>query len=187
VERADIQAGQTVAIFGPGPLGCLLAMVAAARRARVIMVGRPGWRLDRVRGLGSWACVEGRAPAEALAAIRDRTEGRGAEVTIDATGRPEVWEEAVDAVARGGTVVFFGGCAPGTTIGLDTRRVHYEELALLGAFHHTPAVIRRAIALLEDDAVRPDALITHRMPLDAVPEALALMARGEALKVLIEP
>ena len=187
IERADVQAGQTVVIFGPGPLGCLLAMVAAARQTRVILVGRPGWRLEQVRALGSWECLEASAPAEVLVAIRDRTHGRGAEVAIDATGRPEVWEQAVDAVGRGGTVVFFGGCAPGTSIGLDTRRVHYEELALLGAFHHTPATIRRAIDLLEADAVAPDVLITHRMPLDAVPEALALMARSEALKVLIEP
>jgi L-iditol 2-dehydrogenase len=108
-------------------------------------------------------------------------------VTIDATGRAEVWEQAVDTVGRGGSVVFFGGCAPGTTVRLDTRRLHYEELALLGAFHHTPAVIRRAIALLESGALAPDALITHRMALDRVPEALALMARSEALKILIEP
>jgi L-iditol 2-dehydrogenase len=160
-------------------------MVATARRARVIMVGRPGWRLDRVRALGGWECLE--ASPDVAADIRARTEGRGAEVTIDATGRAEVWEQAVDTVGRGGSVVFFGGCAPGTTVRLDTRRLHYEELALLGAFHHTPAVIRRAIALLESGALAPDALITHRMALDRVPEALALMARSEALKILIEP
>ena len=64
---------------------------------------------------------------------------------MDATGRPEVWEQAVDAAGRGGIVLFFGGCAPGTTIRLDTRRMHYEELTLLGAFHHTPEMIRRAV------------------------------------------
>jgi L-iditol 2-dehydrogenase len=84
-------------------------------------------------------------------------------------------------------VVFFGGCAPGTAVRLDTRRVHYEELALLGAFHHTPTMIRRAVALLESGGVVPDVLITHRMTLGRVPDALALMARSEALKVLIEP
>ena len=84
-------------------------------------------------------------------------------------------------------MVFFGGCAPGTTVPLDTRRVHYEELALLGAFHHTPDLIRRAVALLESGALAPTACITHRMALDAVPAALDLMARSEALKVLIEP
>ena len=115
------------------------------------------------------------------------TAGRGAEVAIDATGRPEVWEEAVDATGRGGSVVFFGGCAPGTSITLDTRRAHYEELTLLGAFHHTPELIRRAVDLMESGVLVPDGLITHRMPLEAVRQALDLMAKGEALKVLIEP
>jgi L-iditol 2-dehydrogenase len=187
IERANVQAGQTVAVLGHGPLGCLLAMVAAARRARVIVVGRAGWRLARVQALGLGECVDASASADPAAEIRALTGGRGAEVTIDATGRPDVWEQAVNTVGRGGCVVFFGGCAPGTRIELDTRRVHYEELALLGAFHHTPETIRRAVALVQSGALQPDGLITHRMALSAVKEALDLMARSEALKVLIEP
>jgi L-iditol 2-dehydrogenase len=93
----------------------------------------------------------------------------------------------MDAVTRGGTVVFFGGCAPGTTVPLDTRRVHYEELTLVGAFHHTPETIRRAVDLLDSGAVNPEGLLTHRMGLADVREALGLMSRGEALKVLIQP
>jgi L-iditol 2-dehydrogenase len=93
----------------------------------------------------------------------------------------------MDAVGRGGCVVFFGGCAPGTTVSVDTRRAHYEELALLGAFHHTPELIRRAVELLEANIVEPEALITHRRDLGGVREALDLMATGDALKVLIEP
>jgi L-iditol 2-dehydrogenase len=84
-------------------------------------------------------------------------------------------------------VVFFGGCAPGTTVSVDTRRAHYEELALLGAFHHTPELIRRAVELLEANTLEPEALITQRMGLGGVREALDLMATGHALKVLIEP
>jgi L-iditol 2-dehydrogenase len=84
-------------------------------------------------------------------------------------------------------VLFFGGCAPGTSIQLDTKRVHYEELTLVGAFHHTPALIRHAVELLTGGAVVPDGLLTHRMGLPDVPSALALMTKGEALKVLIEP
>ena len=84
-------------------------------------------------------------------------------------------------------MVFFGGCAPGTTVRVDTRRAHYEELTLVGAFHHTPELIRQAVEALETGAVVPDGLVTHRMGLDGVHEALDLMARGDALKVLIEP
>jgi L-iditol 2-dehydrogenase len=187
VERAQVDGGQTVVVFGHGPLGCLLAMVAAARKARVILVGKRGWRLDQVRRLGIAEVLDATASADIVADLKAATAGRGAEVTIDATGRPEVWRQAMDAVGRGGCVVFFGGCAPGTTVSVDTRRAHYEELALLGAFHHTPELIRRAVELLEANTIEPEALITQRMGLGGVREALELMATGKALKVLIEP
>jgi len=184
IERARVESGQTVVVLGHGPLGCLLGMLAASRRARVIMVGKAGWRFDRLKMLGFARWLDATA-GDVVAAIRDATGGRGAEVTVDATGRPEVWEQAVEAVARGGRVLFFGGCAPGTTIRLDTRRTHYEELTLLGAFHHTPETIRGAVEALASGALVPDGLISHRMPLEEVGQALALMAKGEALKVLI--
>ena len=187
IERGRVEDGQTVVIFGHGPLGCLLAMAAAARKARVILVGKAGWRLDRARTLDIGDCVDATATPDVVRAVRAATGGRGADVTIDATGRPEVWQQAVDAVGRGGCVVFFGGCAPGTSIQVDTRRAHYEELALLGAFHHTPGLIRRAVELLESTVLDPHGLLTHRMGLDGVREALELMATGQAMKVLIEP
>jgi L-iditol 2-dehydrogenase len=187
VDRGRVEAGMTVAVIGHGPLGCLLALSAAQRKARVILVGKPGWRLDRVRGLGVAECVEVSGVHDLAGRLREMTGGRGPEVVIDATGRPEVWEGAVTAVGRGGTVVFFGGCAPGTTVAVDTRRAHYEELSLVGAFHHTPAMIRQAVGLLESESLVPDGLLTHVMGLERVREALGLMERGEALKVLIEP
>jgi L-iditol 2-dehydrogenase len=186
VQRARVEAGQTVAIFGHGPLGCLLAMVAASLKANVVIVGKAGWRFERVKALGLGPCIDATA-GDVLATLRDVAGGSGVDVAMDATGRPEVWEQCVDATAAGGSVLFFGGCAPGTSIRLDTKRVHYEELTLVGAFHHTPALIRHAVELLTSGAVVPDALLTHRMGLEGVPSALALMTKGEALKVLIEP
>jgi len=186
IERARVETGQTVVVLGHGPLGCLLALAAKAGGARVIIVGKAGWRLERVRGLALAECLDASAD-EVVAAVRARTGGRGADVTIDATGRPEVWEQAIEAVGRGGRVVFFGGCAPGTSVRLDTRRAHYEELTLLGAFHHTPDLVRRAVALLTSGELVPDGLVTHRMGLERVEQALGLMAAGQALKVLIEP
>jgi len=185
IERARVEAGMTVAVIGQGPLGCLLALVAAQRGARPLLVGKPGWRLDRIRELGIAECLE--AGSDLAASLRAAAGGGGVDVAVDATGLPDVWEQAVASVGRGGTVVFFGGCAPGTTVTLDTRRVHYEELALVGAFHHTPALIRQAVELLESEALVTDGLLTHTMGLAQVPEALGLMERGQALKVLIEP
>ena len=84
-------------------------------------------------------------------------------------------------------MVLFGGCAPGTSVRVDTRRAHYEELTLVGAFHHTPGLIRRAVELLESGAIDPGPLVTHRMGLAQVKEALAMMERGETMKVLVDP
>lgn len=187
VERGRVEAGMSVVVFGPGPLGCLLAMVARSRGARVLLVGRAGWRLGRVETLGIAPCLDAHAGPDLIGAVRAFCGGQGADVTIDATGQPEVWEQAIAAVARGGTVVLFGGCAPGTAIALDTRRAHYEELTLVGAFHHRPDLIRYAVELLAGGALVPDGLVTHTMALPGVPDALALMASGQALKVLIEP
>ena len=57
----------------------------------------------------------------------------GPDVAVDATGRPEVWEQAIEG-GPGGTVILFG-VAPGHPVRVDTRRAHYEELTLVGAFH----------------------------------------------------
>jgi L-iditol 2-dehydrogenase len=187
VERGRVEAGMTVAIWGHGPLGCLLALAAGQRGAQVVIVGKAGWRLDQVRALGLGTCVDALSVPDIVGHLRGLAGGRGPDVTMDATGRPEVWEQAIDGVGRGGTVILFGGCAPGTSVRLDTRRTHYEELTLVGAFHHTPAMIRRAVELLESKAIEPSGLLTHRMGLGQVKEALALMERGETMKVLVDP
>jgi L-iditol 2-dehydrogenase len=187
VERGRVEAGMTVAIWGHGPLGCLLALAAGQRGAQVVIVGKAGWRLDQVRALGLGTCVDALSVPDIVEHLRGLAGGRGPDVTMDATGRPEVWEQAIGGVGRGGTVILFGGCAPGTSVRLDTRRTHYEELTLVGAFHHTPAMIRRAVELLESKAIEPSGLLTHRMGLGQVKEALALMERGETMKVLVDP
>jgi L-iditol 2-dehydrogenase len=186
MDQVEVRPGDAVAVLGHGPLGLCLGLLAQAAGARVILVGKKGPRLDRASALGFAACLDVTAMPDPVGAVRGAA-GGGVRCAIDATGRPEVWEQAVAVTDKGGTVVFFGGCAPGTVVRLDTRRIHYEELKLVGVFHHTPALIRRAVRLLEDGGLDPAPLVSHRMGLDGVPEALALMSRGEALKVVITP
>ena len=81
----------------------------------------------------------------------------------------------------------FGGCAPGTSVPLDTHLVHYSELTIKGVYHHRPATIRRALDLLSDDAFRADLLITGSRSVEGVEDALRSMMRKEALKVVIQP
>ncbi len=81
----------------------------------------------------------------------------------------------------------FGGCESGSTVPLDTERLHYDEITLKGGFHFTPDSVRRAWELVQSGALALEPLVTHRMSLDELPRALELMLRREAVKVAIVP
>ena len=188
LERSGVTPGQTLCIFGAGPMGLLLTQLAKRQEARVILVGKGKFRLNKAADAGADEILDAAQGEKVLDEVRRLTPGsRGADVTIEATGRPEVWEQAVEVTRKAGTVVLFGGCEPGTTFRVDTRRMHYEELTLLGVFHHTPRHIREALARLDQGLVNDKLLLTHEMPLPALPEAFHLLGRGEAVKVILTP
>ena len=70
------------------------------------------------------------------------------DLVFEAVGRTTAWEQAVAAARPGGTVVLVGGCPGGTTVALETGPLHYDEVDVRGAFHHTRAEVDRALALL---------------------------------------
>jgi len=188
IERSGVQLGQTLCIFGAGPMGLLLTQLAKSQGGRVLVVGKGEFRLRKAAEAGADEILDAAGTENVVAEVRRLSpEGRGADVTIEATGRPEVWEQAVEVTRKAGTVVLFGGCEPGTSFQVDTRRMHYEELTLLGVFHHTPRHIREALALLAQGVVDTNLFLTHRMALGALPEAFDLLARGEAIKVVLKP
>ena len=92
-------------------------------------------------------------------------DGEGADVVIEAVGTAEAWQDALRLVRPGGTVLFFGG----RELGVDTFRLHYEELTLKGAFHHTPRHIRSALAFLASGAFRGSASSRTRSALSRWP------------------
>ena len=156
VERAEIEAGDRVAIVGAGPIGMMLcACVDDAGGKPELVGGRP----------------ERRALAPLVGAVLG--DGEGADVVIEAAGTEEAWQCALELVRPGGTVVFFGGLERGTDLRVDTFRLHYEELTLRGAFHHAPRHVRAALAFLASGARPFERLITHRVGLEGVAGLLA--------------
>jgi len=129
---------------------------------------------------------ERRAQAEAAGAMSaERLADH--DVVFEAVGRPEAWRAAVEATAPGGCVVFAGGCAAGTDAALPTRPLHYDELDLRGAFHHSPAEVDRALALLAAGTVDWRALAAGPIGLDELPAALAAGNDGPARKWVVAP
>jgi L-iditol 2-dehydrogenase len=168
IARAEIRAGDSVAILGAGPVGLMLAAGAADAGGRPFLVGG---RAER-RELGP---LFGAGPT-----------AEQADVVIEAAGTEQAWQDALALVRPGGTVVFFGGLPRGSEVGVDTYRLPYEELTLRGAFHHTPATVRAALAFLASGAYPWERLITHRVGLDGVAALLAGPPRNY-LKAAVYP
>lgn len=188
VDATRIRAGQTVGVIGVGPIGLMFVALSRLAGADVIAVGRNAGRLATAAQLGARkiiAVAEGEDVAERLKA---ETDGEGPEVVVEAAGTLDTADAALRAVARGGTVNFFAGCPHGTVIGVDVARLHYDEITLTASFHHSPAAVRRALALIADGSIEPSALITRTATLAELPEVLAAYAAGgDGLKTLILP
>ncbi|MFQ5840762.1 MAG: zinc-binding dehydrogenase, partial [Candidatus Methylomirabilales bacterium] len=113
IERSGVQLGQTLCIFGAGPMGLLLTQLAKSQGTRVLVVGKGEFRLRKAAAAGADEILDATRAENVVAEVRRLSpEGRGADVTIEATGRPEVWEQAVEVTRKAGTVVLFGGCEP---------------------------------------------------------------------------
>ena len=114
-------------------------------------------------------------------------EKKGLDVAVECVGLPEIWESMFTYVRRGGTVHLFGGCKQGTSISIDTRRLHYDEIKVLSIFHHTPLYFREALRLIYEEKLPVEKLITETVPLELAEEGLIEHMNGRALKVLIKP
>ena len=177
----------SVAVLGTGGIGLMFVALAKARGATVVAVGRKAEKLARARALGADATVvaDDRLVPALLAASPG---GRGFHLVVEAAGQPAVSQAALEVVRKGGTVNLFAGCAAGTELRLDAPRVHYEEVTITATFHHTPAIVREALALVAAGGFDPEILISGREPLARLPAVLAEMARGgDALKTAIVP
>lgn len=172
VDLAEIQVMDTVAVLGAGPVGLLVAQVAQAAGAGQCFVVDPlAYRIAVADRLGADRTAQ---QHEALKAWSD---GRGADVVIEATNAPEGFEHAVESARIGGDVVL-AGIPEGNAYELTASRARRKGLTIKFS-RRMSDVYSRAIQLVETDRVALDPLVTHRFSLDEAPQALALQSRYE--------
>lgn len=177
---------EEVLVLGGGPIGQMFTAELARRDRRVVLADPVVSRREMAERLGAADTVEvtgGPDDAERLrTALSD-----GARLVIEATGSPRAWQTAMDVTGLGGTVMLFGGCPQGTTVPLDTHRLHYSELTVVGIYHHRPTTFADAIELLSTGALDLSLLVEAEHGLDGVESALRAMQRREILKAAIRP
>lgn len=186
-EMARPEKSETVAIIGAGAFGLLHMLVLKASGVReVVVVGRGAERLKWAAALGADRVIDARGAgaADELARLNS---GFGPDLVIECTGQLDGWQDALARVRRGGRVVFFGGCVPGTELRVDTRRMHYDNLTLMAPFHFRPRDVRRAYELLAERALNAGAIVNARMRLAELAEVFSMLERGAALKCAVIP
>jgi L-iditol 2-dehydrogenase len=186
---AGVGEGDVVVVVGAGPIGCLHVRLARARGAdRVVLADLQADRLGLAAGLVEPDDVIDVSSSDFVDAVHKLTDGAGADVVITAAASGRAQEQALSAAARGGRISFFGGLPKNDPmIACDANLVHYRELTIVGANGSSPADNRQALRLIADGDVPVADLITHRLPLAGVLDAFDIVARGEAIKVTIEP
>jgi L-iditol 2-dehydrogenase len=188
-ELARVGEGDDVIVVGSGPIGCLHVRLARSRGARrVFLADLNRQRLDMAADLVKPDATICSSEDDIITAVKDLTDGRGVDVAITAAAAGVTQEQALQYVARQGRISFFGGLPKDNpVISVDSNLVHYRELTIVGANGSSPAHNKQALELISSGAVPVSDLITHRMPLDQVLDALDVVAAGDAIKVTIEP
>jgi 2-desacetyl-2-hydroxyethyl bacteriochlorophyllide A dehydrogenase len=183
---AGIAAGAVVAVVGAGPVGyfCMQAALALGG-ARVFGIDPDPSRRELVAAAGAEPVdPAARHPETVLA---DATEGRGADVAIDAVGSPAALQRAVDVVRRGGSVVVVGVYASEL---LEIQLGVYWARALTIRFTGLCPVHawwQRAMDEVLAGRLDPEPLISHRLPLEDAVRGYELFERREATKVVLIP
>jgi len=187
VEKANVKFGDTVAIIGAGPIGLLHLLVAKKMGTeKVIMSDLVEERLQVAQKLG--AEIVNASQHDPVEKIKGFTEGYGARVVIEAIGLPATWEQALKMVRKGGTVLEFGGCPPGTEIKVRTELLHYGQVTVLGTFHATPLHFRKALNLIASRTIDVRPLITQKMKIEKIKDAFeTLITSKKDIKIAINP
>jgi len=201
--RSHVKPGDRVVILGDGAIGLMFVAALSSGRGdwiapsplapcpspftEVFLFGGNDSRLQVGKKLGAIKTFNYKQVEDVPALVKDLTDGWGADVVIEATGVPAVWEMAIACARPGATVNLFGGCPRDTTISVNTDQLHYSELTLKGVFHNTPQYVGAALNLLACRAIPFELLLSGEQPLSNLGQVFEEMRDRKVIKVAIVP
>src|SRR5207248_2969656 len=185
--RARVRPGETVAVIGCGGIG--LSVVQGARIAgagRIVAVDTQAWKLELARRLGATDVVNA-AEGNPVPPVVETTSG-GVDYAFEAIGTPATVRQAVRMTRKGGTIVMIGVVPAGTSVELPGADIVLREKTILGCMmgsNRFRTEMPRYVALYRSGRLRLDEMISARLPLEAVNDALEALRRGMAARSVI--
>jgi L-iditol 2-dehydrogenase len=187
IEESNVSLGDTLVINGAGPIGLFFVALAKLKGARIISTDLSEERLEVARTLGAHETVNVSNSVDVVKAVKDLTDGKGADVVVEATGLAPVWEQSVEMARKGGTVNLFGGPKTGSVFTVDTNRLHYDMLTLKAVYHHTPYYIEKALNLIKRRQITSDIFVSKDYLLDEVVAAMEAHKHQQVVKAALFP
>jgi len=187
-QNCRIQEGDTVVVIGAGPMGIINACVAREFGAKKIILAEiTESRLKQAEGFGFDILVNP-GQQDLTEIVMNETNNIGADVVIVAAPAAKPQEQSLELVRKRGTVCLFASLPVGQSmLSLDSRKIHYNELRVVGTSDSTPDQVAEAVELLERGVIPADKLATHMLGLDDILKAFDLMVTGESLRVILKP
>jgi L-iditol 2-dehydrogenase len=182
ISRSGVKPHDKVVVLGDGAIG-LMFVAVLAEYTEVILWGGNNQRLEIGKKLGAAKTFNYHQVTDIANTVRELTAGWGADVVIEATGVPSVWETAIACGRPGATINLFGGCPRDTTISVNTEQLHYSELTLKGVFHNTPEYVKAALSLIASGTIPFDLLISEHRPLQDLEQVFMDMKARKVIKV----
>ena len=187
MKRARLEAGESAAILGMGPVGLCALAAAKYAGARVLAVDAAAERLEIAREMGADETIDA-SRDDPVAAVRGFTCGRGADAALEVVGgaQTKTMEQAVEMARKGGRVVVVGAFSVDAPLPLE--RIQHLEKEIIGSRGH-PDAFEVCIDLAARGALDVRPMITHRIPLSMVHEGIDMMRerRDGAVKVALMP
>ncbi len=184
VKSADLEEGATAAVLGLGPVGLCAVQAAFAEGARqVIAIDSVPQRLDMARSFG--ATPLHLSEDDVRGQVKQLTEGRGTDVTVDAVGHPQAFDMACRLTRKAGTVSAIGVYAERMEVHMGV--VWIKALTIRTGHANVIGHVDAVLDLMTSGELDPIPLVTHHMKLEEAPEAYAVYDRREALKIVMEP
>ncbi|WP_035156591.1 zinc-dependent alcohol dehydrogenase [Cohnella thermotolerans] len=186
-DRANITMGSTVAIIGAGPMGLVHAQLSKMNGAgKVIISEMNAVRLAKARELGVDHVINA-AEEDPVQAVRDLTEGRGADFVIEAVGAIPTYNQAFQMVRKGGTLVTYGAAPATATMEIKPFEIYSKELTIVGSYAGTYDTWVKALALVSGKRFKPADIITKTIPLTQVVEGLhEAMSNKNTIKIMVD-
>ncbi len=175
VNRAKVRPGQSVVVFGCGGIGINAVQIAAAVGGAVIAVDMIKEKLALAKSLGAVATVN---PSEVENVPKEikRLTGGGAEIAIEAIGKPAVMNMAFSSLCAGGRLVVIGYSPDMLTI--KAGKIMFQELEIIGSLGCRPVDYPRIIEMVRMGKIKVRELVTGRYPLEKINEAFDLLREG---------